>query len=56
MSKPMIRHCKNCRWHKKYVIGDGECTVKYITASNPRRRALLCRFYEEKEGEENERT
>lgn len=53
MNKPIIRHCKNCKWHDKTWLG-GECaycTVKYTLILCPRLVALLCRFYRKEEAE-----
>lgn len=52
VKKPMIRHCHNCQWHEKddWIK---RCQVKYQCCDFPRVQALLCRFYKEKE-EDNE--
>ena len=50
MQKPIIRHCKNCQWHKpSWMLID--CTVKYNKISFPRLRALFCRYFTKKESE-----
>ena len=59
MDKPIIRHCKNCKWGIKRGYGDLsniECSVRYrdYYNSEQRIRALLCRHYCKKEGAENE--
>lgn len=50
MSKPKIRHCKNCAWHKYNYIGKEnndwhDCRVKYKDIIFERLTALLCRHY-----------
>ena len=54
--KPIIRHCKNCRWGET-CYGYIDCTVKYKTINNSKQRirALFCRFYKKKEGGRNDR-
>lgn len=53
MSKPIIRHCYNC----KYYRGEAplfplyDCDVKYIDVLFPRIRALMCRYYTAEEGD-----
>ena len=49
MGKLIIRHCKNCQWHKPFLGLAGDCEVKYITCFKPRLRAWLCRFYKQRE-------
>lgn len=53
MGKPIIRHCRNCQWYcnkKDYY----ECRVKYTDiGAFARLRAWLCRFYKQRE-EQNE--
>lgn len=51
--KPIIRHCKNCKWHIQFAGCDPECTVKYQWCRNPRLKALFCRYYKQKGSEEN---
>lgn len=53
MNKPMIRHCYNCTHCKRFMLS-AECKVRYTSIFNPRIRALTCRFYKQKEVEENE--
>ena len=53
MSKPIIRHCKNCEWCKQNKHNDNiDCTVtyKYILEDFQRIKAILCRYYKQKEG------
>lgn len=53
MNKPIIRHCKNCEYRTAF-LGD-YCDVKYKKLYNGmslRLRALLCRYYKQKEGAE----
>lgn len=47
--KPIIRHCRNCKWSIKYACCSPECTVKYEFCFNPRLKALFCRYYKQKE-------
>ena len=59
MSKPMIRHCYNCKYYKTTISkGFGvfrQCDVKYTPIGKfPKLRALTCRFYEQKEVKEDE--
>lgn len=51
MSKPIIRHCINCKWFKE-VLGVGECKVKDKTILEERISALFCRYYKERGGRE----
>ena len=52
MSKPIIRHCKNCKWYECTLVYD--CSVRYTNILYKRLRALFCRFYEKKEVAGNE--
>ena len=66
-SKPIIRHCMNCKWdyhNTTWIIGNGLCTptyntkdcqVKYKRIKHQRLAALLCRYYTQKEGTDDER-
>lgn len=54
MSKPIIRHCRNCQWGKENIWGNIDCTVKYTSIYEERLCALFCRFYKKKEVAENE--
>lgn len=52
--KPIIRHCKNCRYscenEDQREYGDMPyCNVRYDYIMNARFKALLCRFYQQKE-------
>lgn len=55
--KPMIRHCRNCKWviYSKWAINgltNDWCDVKYKQIHLPRFASRLCRYYTEKgEGE-----
>ncbi len=50
--KPIIRHCRNCKWCKEYLLCDSiNCTVTYKTIWHQRIKALFCRFYKVKENE-----
>lgn len=54
--KPIIRHCRNCKWSKLFLVSDIHCTVTYknITYnSEQRRKALFCRYYEPRGSEDN---
>lgn len=51
--KPIIRHCRNCKYGvcrysdiSDFVV---ECSVKYKSIVFPRLAALLCRYYKEKD-------
>lgn len=48
-SKPIIRHCKNCKYRDPYKYA--YCTVRYRGVGYPRLRALLCRFFKKDEEE-----
>lgn len=51
MSKPIIRHCYNCKYYRS-VFPAYDCNVKYIDILLPRMRALMCRYYKaNKEGD-----
>ena len=57
--KPIIRHCKNCKWSTRRGYGDItsiDCSVRYRSYDNDeqRLRALLCKHYREKEGTNND--
>lgn len=39
--KPIIRHCNNCQYCKKWDY----CDVKYTPILMPRLSAIFCRFY-----------
>lgn len=47
--KPIIRHCKNCKWCDKAPISEGYCTVKYKFFDCGRLNALFCKYYKEKD-------
>lgn len=46
--KPIIRHCRNCKWSKVRSI-NSYCTVKYDVIILERIKALFCRYYKQKE-------
>lgn len=48
-SKPIIRHCKNCKYRDPYKYA--YCTVRYRGIGYPRLRALFCRFFKKEEEE-----
>lgn len=55
MSKPIIRHCRNCEYKDSYFrYGQIFCTVKYkrIPSGMLRLKALLCKHYKQKSGAE----
>lgn len=56
MNKPIIRHCYNCKWCSR-GLGIDSCLVRFIflTSANKRLKALLCRYYKQKEGADNEK-
>ena len=51
MQKPIIRHCRNCKYSKERVFGDIVCTVRYTNIYEERLCALFCRHYKKKESE-----
>lgn len=61
-TKPMIRHCKNCKWGnfngKTIYSYDSDiwCDVKYTRICNCYQRvdALFCRHYKPKEWKDEE--
>ncbi len=55
MSKPIIRHCRNCEYAKKWVMYDTvDCEVKYKSIWNFQQRwaALFCRHFKAKGSDE----
>ena len=55
MSKPIIRHCRNCEYATKWTMyPHTECNVKFKTIWEYKQRitALFCRFYKPKGGAE----
>ena len=52
MSKPIIRHCRNCKYceekRKHFDVTLAYCTVKYKTVEFERLAALTCKHYEVK--------
>lgn len=51
MNKPIIRHCYNCKWCKRFSTSDW-CEVKYVYIQEPRAKALICRHYKVREQNE----
>lgn len=52
--KPIIRHCRNCKYAELYKIsGAIVCDVKYkyYSKNSQRMRAIFCRHYKQKEAE-----
>ena len=49
MVKPIIRHCRNCEYHKGTPCGSVFCDVRYTHITFERLRAVLCKFYKENE-------
>lgn len=52
MSKPMIRHCKNCEYNHQTIpsnLNNGICLVKYSVIFNARKKAIFCKYYKQKE-------
>ncbi len=47
--KPIIRNCKNCKYHRESLY-DGYCEVKYQYIEWGMQKALFCRYYKKKEG------
>lgn len=55
MGKPIIRHCRNCKYCTSNVsVGNVYCDVKYKVYSHKVQRivAMFCRFYKTEEGAE----
>ena len=57
MYKPLIRHCKNCKFNDDYKEKDWDssdiwCRVKYkrINHCEQRKQALFCPHYKKKRG------
>ena len=50
--KPIIRHCRNCKYFDHYTFTDGGvCKVKYqyALAEVQRIKAIFCKYYKVKE-------
>lgn len=47
--KPIIRHCKNCKYGTENYRCDVYCHVKYKTIENERIAALFCRHFKKEE-------
>lgn len=47
--KPIIRHCKNCKYCGPASFHDGYCTVKYKWIGNGRAKARFCKYYKAEE-------
>ena len=60
MSKPIIRHCRNCQRCKHITdfmgVSKDYCTVKYkdIPVEEQRLEAIFCAYYRKKEVEKND--
>lgn len=53
--KPVIRHCRNCLYHKTTPCGDIVCDVRYKHVEFERIRAVICKFYNDgKEDDKHE--
>ena len=53
-NKPIIRHCRNCKWGCVTYDKSVECSIKYeriLFNSDQRLTALFCRFYKKKEND-----
>lgn len=49
-NKPIIRHCRNCKWCQKYPLCDSiECNVTYKRIWYQRITAIFCKYYKKKE-------
>lgn len=44
--KPLIRHCKNCRWYRSDYNFDCGVTYKYIPYKKEMQHAKHCKYYE----------
>lgn len=57
MNKPIIRHCKNCKWAVKWHghCDSVYCDIKYKLYLDWQQRiaALLCKYYSQKDGVNN---
>ena len=53
MSKPIIRHCQNCKYGDSFKRGSVFCDVKYrgVVLERQRIKALFCRFFTPKTGD-----
>lgn len=49
--KPIIRHCRNCKYYCDRAFKLYDCDVKYVDVLLPRLTALFCRFYKKKEND-----
>ena len=49
--KPIIRHCRNCKYAKLHTTGEVFCDVKYNLHLEGFQRsdAIFCRYYKQKE-------
>ena len=48
MKNPIIRHCRNCEYHKPAFLFDVWCNVKYKWQKNGRKSAIFCKQYKQK--------
>lgn len=46
MDKPLIRHCRNCKWCQETGFYGLKCIVRYKNIEYPRLKAILCMYYE----------
>ena len=46
--KPIIRHCKNCKYSESATLFDAYCNVKYDYVDNGRIGAIFCPYYKAK--------
>lgn len=47
--KPMIRHCRNCKWSIR-GFGYDWCDIKYKRIHHPCLASRLCRYFEKEGG------
>ena len=53
MDKPLIRHCKNCKWCEE-CWSNIKCHVRYKNIDFPRLKAIFCMYYELEDTGEDE--
>lgn len=46
--KPLIRHCKNCKWHCNAYSFNCDVTYKYIPYYKEAKMAKRCKYFEVK--------
>ena len=54
MDKPLIRHCRNCKWCDDYWGNINKCWVRYTNIIYPRLRAIFCMYFDLKDIGEDE--